>query len=248
MSVYTAPRELRVPFRGPPVVTAKILVVDDEDDVRHSTALVLRSLGYETAECGTAAEILDTIDAQRPDLILQDLKMPDLNVSGLVASLRSSPATADIPLVFFSANEDLPTTAARYDVWGYLSKPFEPQELQHVLLQVLGPNRSGPAAPTDKDLQRDIKAAFHDYWNQLAALGNYLTILRGAPGLAAPAQQAVQGLDELLLKMEARTDRLRSYLLSLAGQGSGKGATQPADSPERMGKKGGPGDKPAGAA
>ncbi|MES2154466.1 MAG: response regulator [bacterium] len=221
-------------------MSVKILVVDDEDDVRESTAMVLQSLGYGAATCGQAADILDAIDREHPDIILQDLKMPGLNVSGLVASLRSNPATADIPLVFFSANEDLSTTAARYDVWGYISKPFEPAELQHLLLQILGASPHKTPPPSDRDLQRDLRQTFHDYWNILSALGNYIAVLKAAPGLIPDAQHAVRGLDDLLLKLETKTDRLRSYLLSLAGQTSTVGTTEPADQRDRSGGRRGP--------
>ena len=202
---------------GVPSVPAKVLVVDDEPDVLSSTAMVVRHLGHDCITVANAADILDTIERERPDLVLQDLRMPGLNVSGLVASLRTNPATADIPLVFFSANEDLATTAARYDAWGYLAKPFGPEELGHLLRQVLGARRGGesPEAELAVEIRREVKRAFHDYWNLLAALGNYLAVVEGARGLDTETKLALHGMEETFLKLESRTDRLRSFMLAL---------------------------------
>src|SRR5687768_3674810 len=116
----------------------KVLIVDDEPDVLESTAGLVESLGYEAIRVSNASEIMDTIEKTKPGVLLQDLKMPGLNVSGLVASLRTNPATAEIPIVFFSANSDLPGTAARLDAWGYLSKPFAKQDLARLLREATG--------------------------------------------------------------------------------------------------------------
>lgn len=191
----------------------KVLIVDDEPDVLESTALLVESLGYETIRLSTAADILETCERERPGLLLQDLKMPGLNVSGLVASLRSNPGTADIAIVFFSANDDLPGQAARYDAWGYLSKPFGKQELAHLLDQAMGAERVKPRS--SRELNREVRSIFHDYWNLLAALNNYLVILDDLESLPPVARKSIDGLDDLVLQLEAKTDRLQQYLMGL---------------------------------
>jgi len=201
----------------------KVLIVDDDRDVLESTGMLLASMGVEAVPLSDPSLILETVEAEKPALILQDLRMPDLNVSGVVAALRSNPATADVPLVFFSANSDLPATAARYDVWGYLAKPFSPEELKHLLERVLAHHPE--AMPlTDRDLQKEIRNAFHDYWNVVAALGTYTTLIGRDPALPAHLQRASQGLNETLLRLESQTDRLRAYLLELAAAPHDPGA------------------------
>src|SRR5688572_7184982 len=142
-----------MPTAAPPA-KAKVLIVDDEPDVLDSTALLVGSLGYQALRVSDPAEILPMVEREQPGLILQDLKMPGLNVAGLVAALRLNPHTAEIPLVFFSAGRDLSTTSARYDAWGYLAKPFGKQELAQLLGQVLGASAS--RVPAGRDLQREI--------------------------------------------------------------------------------------------
>jgi CheY-like chemotaxis protein len=198
-------------------VPAKILIVDDEPDVLASTAMVVRHLGHDCITVSDPAQILDTVEREKPDLVLQDLRMPGLNISGLVASLRTNPATADVPLVFFSANEDVATTAARYDAWGYLAKPFGADELGHLIRQVLSARRGvqPPDAEFAGEVRREVRRAFHEHWNLLAAFGNYLSILERVPDFDPEARKALHGLEETLLKLESRTDRLRSFVLAL---------------------------------
>lgn len=192
-----------------------VVIVDDEPDVLESTAMVVESLGYKAIRVDDPAAILDTVSRESPALLLQDLRMPGLTVAGLVASLRSQPATATVPIVFFSANADVASTAARYDAWGYLPKPFTAQELAHLLRRIAG--HPTPESATPKDRQREVRAAFHDYWNLLAAFTNYITVLQRTPSLPPEAQAAVKGLDQLLLKLESKTDRLRVQATLWAG-------------------------------
>lgn len=183
-----------------------VVIVDDEPDVLESTALVVESLGYTAVRVDDPAAILETVAREQPALVLQDLRMPGLTVAGLVASLRSHPATATVPLVFFSASTDVAATAARYDAWGHLAKPFSAAELSHLLRRIAGPP---PAAGSPKDRQREVRDTFHDYWNLLAAMANYVAVLQHMAALPLEAQAAVRGLDQLMLKLEAKTDRLR---------------------------------------
>ncbi|HEX9815428.1 MAG TPA: response regulator [Candidatus Thermoplasmatota archaeon] len=192
----------------------KVLIVDDEPDVLESTAGLVESLGYDAVRLSGASEILDAVEREKPAVLLQDLKMPGLNVSGLVAALRSNPATADIPIVFFSANADLPGTAARLDAWGYLSKPFAKQDLARLLREAMG--APGPVlTKSGHALHRDVRGVFHDFWNLLAALSNYVVILDESPDLPKTLQKTVRGLDDVVLQLESKTDRLQSYLLGL---------------------------------
>lgn len=193
----------------------RILIVDDEPDVLESTALVVKTLGYEALTLSDPGQILDTVEQERPALLLQDLKMPGLNVSGLVAALRVNPETAETPIVFFSAGSDLAATAARYDAWGYLPKPFSPQEMAHLLRKALGPPPTRATPP--RDLKREMRTVFHEYWNLLAALSNYIVVLDRASNLSPDEERSVRGLDELILKLESKTDRLRAYVMSLVG-------------------------------
>jgi len=192
---------------------AKILVAESDAAVLESTASLAESLGHVTVLVTDAQMTLPTIRAQNPDLVLQDLDLAGLNVAALMATLRSDPATADLPVVFFSGRPELSATAAHYDAWGFLPYPFGKRELERLLETALGP-ASTPLEPVAQ-VQRNVRSAFHDHWNLLAALGNYVQILDRSPPASTESALAVRALDELMLKLESKTDRLRTFLLGI---------------------------------
>lgn len=210
-------------WRALPAMNAKVLIVDDEPAVLKSTALLVQSLGYDAVTLSEASKILATIGRERPSLLLQDLRMPGLNVGGLVAVLRLDPATATLPIILFSADPEAAEVAAQYDAWGVLSKPFTREQLAALLTPVLGPPQ---AATTLAGVARRTEAIFHDYWNLLAALASYSIILNRSVGLGREAASAVQGLDDLVLALESKTDRLRRLvqdIVSTVQQSPGQG-------------------------
>lgn len=201
-----------------PGPAAKIMIVDDEEDVLRSTELELQSLGYETIALSDPGQVIEIAERERPGLILQDLKMKGLNVAGLVASLRSNPATAEIPLVFFSASPDVDLMAAKYDAWGFLRKPFTEKELVQILEKALGGWPQERRLTARDPVQRDILSVFHDYWNLISALNSYTQTLLRSGSLGEAERRLVKGQEEVLMKLESRTDRLRSFLQSVVSQ------------------------------
>ncbi len=187
-----------------------VLIVDDEPDILESMQALLESLGYQASCVSDADDALVFAAEHKPDLILHDLRMPGLSLAGMVASLRSHAATAEIPLVFFSAHHDLPRTAAKYDAWGYLPKPFTEPQLVAVLDAAIG--RRPPGHDEQGDPRRAIQDLFHDYWNTLSAMAITTRTLVRSETVRGDDRRAAVQLDELLLKLESKTDRLRASL------------------------------------
>lgn len=109
----------------------KILVIEDEPTVLANLARVLRLEGYFvlTAENGVAD--VAVAQAERPDLILCDLRMPELDGYGVLETLKLNPATAAIPIVFLTASADQSHRAATIarGAAGFMTKPFDLKEL-----------------------------------------------------------------------------------------------------------------------
>jgi CheY-like chemotaxis protein len=110
----------------------RILIVDDEDDIREVAQVSLELLGhYEvlTASCGRDG--VDSARADQPDAILLDVMMPDLDGPATLAALRADPATRDIPVLFLTAKTSAAeqTRLAKLSVAGILTKPFDPLKL-----------------------------------------------------------------------------------------------------------------------
>jgi CheY-like chemotaxis protein len=111
----------------------KILVVDDEASILRSTQLLLMDMGYDVVTCADQAQVLDAIRREKPDLLLQDVRMPGLDLERLVQAIRAEPASASLPILLFSASMDLDEIQERVGAAGILEKPFKPVEIMQAI-------------------------------------------------------------------------------------------------------------------
>ena len=114
----------------------RILVIDDDDDIRDVLAAILEDQGHdvETAVDGVAGlERLRSGD--RPALILLDMMMPRIDGEGFLKALRGNPNTADIPVVILTGHPEARRKAAELGTAGCLMKPVELVELLHAIDQ-----------------------------------------------------------------------------------------------------------------
>ena len=109
----------------------KILVVDDEDDILNFLELVLGEKGFDVVTASGGQEALTKAQLERPDLVLLDIMMPQMDGWEVLKLLRVDEETAEIPVAMLSAR-----TEARDRVQGlqegaidYICKPFSLQEL-----------------------------------------------------------------------------------------------------------------------
>jgi PAS domain S-box-containing protein len=132
-----APAAARVPAPGlaPPtaalVGTARVLVVDDNADLREYVGRLLRQQGWTVQAVADGAEALAAVRAARPDLLLTDVMMPNLDGFGLLRALREDAATRSIPVIMLSARagEESRVEGLVAGADDYLVKPFSAQEL-----------------------------------------------------------------------------------------------------------------------
>jgi two-component system alkaline phosphatase synthesis response regulator PhoP len=110
----------------------RILIVDDEDDIREVAQVSLELLGpYEVLTASGGRDGVDSARLRQPDAILLDVMMPDLDGPATLAELRADPATRDIPVLFLTAKTQAAehTRLAMLGVAGILTKPFDPLKL-----------------------------------------------------------------------------------------------------------------------
>ena len=115
---------------------ARILVVDDSDDVRSFLVLLLeRSGGYETLEAGTGVEAVEKAISEKPDLILMDIKLPDISGFDATEAIKNNPGAAQIPIVAFSAlfSVEWKQKALKAGMVAYLQKPIKLQLLMETI-------------------------------------------------------------------------------------------------------------------
>ena len=124
----------------------KILLVDDEEHILRSTRMLLDVLGYDCVTLKDASRVIEVAAREHPDLILQDIRMPALNVPALVERLKQTPETSTIPVALFSASPELSEEAWQAHAGGYLTKPFKEEELVKLLNAAI-PKRAASRRP-----------------------------------------------------------------------------------------------------
>ena len=119
----------------------KILIIDDEDDIREVAALSLESVaGWEVVKASSGAQGLVQAARERPDAILLDVMMPGMDGPATVRELKKNPATAQIPVVLLTAKVQVNDQKRFADlgVKAVLFKPFDPLKLSEQIAGVLG--------------------------------------------------------------------------------------------------------------
>ena len=111
----------------------KILIVDDEHNIRSSLSGLLRDQGYQPVSCETGEQALDLIRNEAVDLIFLDVRLPGLD--GLQVLERLKRTTSDLTVIMISGNADLnmAVKATKLGAYNFLEKPLNPEK---VLLEV----------------------------------------------------------------------------------------------------------------
>jgi CheY-like chemotaxis protein len=120
---------------------ARILVVDDEPDIRTLVKMRLERAGHEVLLVTSAREALDSVERQGPpDLVVIDVMMPDVSGFDLLWELRNRPSTAALPAIFLSAVVDASSIRTGTELGAtYLTKPFVASALLKAIDRALKP-------------------------------------------------------------------------------------------------------------
>jgi DNA-binding response OmpR family regulator len=117
----------------------KILIIEDEETVRENILELLDAEGFEASAAENGRIGLTLAQQQLPDLILCDVRMPELDGYGVLTGLRSEQATAGIPLIFLTAKAATSDLSSGLELGAnaYITKPFSMSELLGAIAQVL---------------------------------------------------------------------------------------------------------------
>lgn len=117
-----------------------ILVVDDDEDVLFLMKQTLQSHGYNTTISPNGENMMDIITQFSPDMILLDIQMKGIDGGTICQLIKSNKTTAGIPVLMFSASENIARITKQCGADGYIKKPFEPtkfkEAIQHILNSV----------------------------------------------------------------------------------------------------------------
>jgi len=136
-----------------------ILLVDDEVSIQRTMTPLLRSRGYEVSVAGTARDALASVEGERPDLIVLDLGLPDMDGLEVCRRVR---ARWDTPIVVLSARggEKDKVTALDEGADDYVTKPFSPEELLARVLAALRRASAGDCVDTGQLQRGDLTIDF----------------------------------------------------------------------------------------
>lgn len=117
-----------------------VLVIDSDTSVRQTVSQLLEKSGYATQQARDGIEGLRIIDAQRPDLVVTDIPMPDLDGLTLVKALKKRNETKGIPVVFLTAKSDPLSMIEGINVGAkyYLTKPLQTEDFLGKIRKLLG--------------------------------------------------------------------------------------------------------------
>ena len=115
----------------------KVFIFDDNTDILDLCTIILEDAGYEIKTSSTSNDIIDQVNAYTPDIIFMDNWLPDVGGIDATRALKSDEKLKSIPVIYFSANNDVMALADQAGADGYLSKPFDIHELEDIIIKHL---------------------------------------------------------------------------------------------------------------
>jgi two-component system phosphate regulon response regulator PhoB len=201
-----------------PGAMARVLVVEDEQDLQEVIAYNLRDLGHEVVICGRGGQVAGLVREARPDIVILDLMLPDLSGLEVCRALKSDPAIRSIPVVMVTAKGAEVDRVVGFELGAddYVVKPFSVRELLLRIQAVL--RRAQPIEPVPSQ--------------SLVTFGR-LRIDREVPSVQVDEREvALTALElKLLCTLYERRNRVqsRSVLLDDVWSVSGENATRTVD-------------------
>ena len=115
----------------------KLLIVDDEKDVREFARNFFRKRGVNVFVAGNGEEALPLVAGERPDLVLLDIRMPGMNGMDVLRKLRGQNDQTSVIMVSGIEDDGVKKDAMSLNVLGFVHKPLVLEELEKVVLSVL---------------------------------------------------------------------------------------------------------------
>jgi DNA-binding response OmpR family regulator len=139
-----------------------VLLVDDDEDVRHMTRVSLGFEGFDVTEAPDGEAGLAAIRAERPDAVILDVMMPGMDGLAVLREVRADEATAEMPVLLLTAKAGSGSEREGWDAGAtaYLTKPFTGTALAATLRRLLdGDASGGDTARARLDLAQRMNAA-----------------------------------------------------------------------------------------
>jgi len=121
-------------------MATKVLVADDEQDIKDVVQMFLENQGYEVETAYDGLDAMDRVNTWKPDVVLLDIMMPLMDGIAVCKKIKSDPATRSIKVIMVSAASKREKEGEAYQAGadGYVLKPFDPADLSKVIEQTMG--------------------------------------------------------------------------------------------------------------
>ncbi|RYE26912.1 MAG: response regulator [Sphingobacteriaceae bacterium] len=115
------------------MMTKKVLIFDDDEDILAICTYILEEQGWEVNTFSNCNNIIEKVESIMPDVILMDNWIPDSG--GIIATqaIKQQQHLKQIPVIYFSANNDIKTLAQQAGADSFLAKPFDLEELENIV-------------------------------------------------------------------------------------------------------------------
>lgn len=135
----------------------RILIIDDEEDIREILSYNLQKEGYQVFQASTGREGIDLAISNKPDLVLLDVMMPEMDGIEVCQTLRENPKTKDVSICFLTARNEDYSQIAGLDAGAddYVSKPVKPKVLSSRIKAILR-RRNNVASSKPNDTHEDL--------------------------------------------------------------------------------------------
>jgi CheY-like chemotaxis protein len=110
-----------------------VLICDDDADILEVTKTILQLRGYKVETLMNCDDLISKVETIKPSVILMDLWIPDIGGGEATRQLKANSSTSHIPVVIFSANNDIEKVAVNAGANDFLRKPFEISDLERII-------------------------------------------------------------------------------------------------------------------
>jgi CheY-like chemotaxis protein len=111
----------------------RVLILDDDPDILQICSIVLKKKGFDVSTLNTSNQVVDQVRTYQPNVILMDNWIPGPGGIEATRSLKQTPETHAIPVIFFSANSNVTQLAREAQADYFLQKPFDISELEAIV-------------------------------------------------------------------------------------------------------------------
>jgi two-component system sensor histidine kinase/response regulator len=202
---------------------ADILIVDDTPDNLRVLSVMLTNQGYEVRKALNGQRAIASAHSEPPDLILLDIKMPEMNGYEVCKQLKASPATREVPIIFISALDDALDKVRAFASGGvdYVTKPFQEAEvlarIEHQLriqrLQQQLVERNEELLRSNRELEQFAYVVSHDLQQPLQSVTGFVRLiqLKYESTLDEVAQDYLNRIHEIGSRMQRLIQDLLAY-------------------------------------